>query len=231
MAITTEAMAADIGLLRLLQLVSPGLPIGAFAYSQGLETAIELKWLANRHEVLSWLRGLVLDCLAELDVPVFFRLYQAWGDGNGKQIEFWNAFILASRAASETHAEDARLGKALLRILATLGVAPDTQLQPQGPVAYMTAFALACVQWQIHMTTAASAYLFAWAESQVSAAVRLVPLGQSDGQSILAELALAVPEAVARAASVADENIGAGAPAHGIACALHETQYSRLFRS
>jgi urease accessory protein len=92
-------------------------------------------------------------------------------------------------------------------------------------------FALAAARWQIPARAALGAYAFVWCEMQVSAAVRLVPLGQSAGQRVLASLSAAIPAVVARASLLADDDIGAAAPSHAIASALHETQYSRLFRS
>jgi urease accessory protein len=98
-------------------------------------------------------------------------------------------------------------------------------------VTYATMFALAVVRWQIPLHTALDGFAFAWLEAQTSAAVRLVPLGQSAGQRILLELGARVPAAVAHAFTLGDDDLGAAAPAHAIASAHHETQYSRLFRS
>jgi urease accessory protein len=92
-------------------------------------------------------------------------------------------------------------------------------------------FALAARRWDVPLAAAAQGFAFAWAEAQTSAAVRLVPLGQSAGQRILAASAAVIPAVVAHALALADEEIGATAPRLAIASAWHETQYSRLFRS
>jgi urease accessory protein len=92
-------------------------------------------------------------------------------------------------------------------------------------------FALGAHAWGVPPPAACEGFAFAWAEAQVSAAVRLVPLGQTAGQRILLALGDAVPAAVARARAAADDDVGAVAPRHAIASARHETQYSRLFRS
>jgi urease accessory protein len=96
---------------------------------------------------------------------------------------------------------------------------------------HLCLFALACARWNIADGDGAAGYLFSWAENQVGAASRLVPLGQTAAQRILSRATALIPPAVARAATVADDDLGFAAPAHAIATALHETQYSRIFRS
>ena len=98
-------------------------------------------------------------------------------------------------------------------------------------VAYATAFALAMVRHAVPLSAALGALLWAQAESQTSAAVRLVPLGQSAGQRILAQVSAALPSHVAHAMQVSDSEIGGFAPGLALGSALHETQYTRLFRS
>ncbi len=92
-------------------------------------------------------------------------------------------------------------------------------------------FALAARRWNVPLAAAAQGFAFAWAEAQVSAAVRVIPLGQSAGQRILAAAAATIPGAVARALSLPPDEIGAASPRLALASAWHETQYSRLFRS
>ncbi len=112
-----------------------------------------------------------------------------------------------------------------------LGVAGAARWIASADVTYAAMFALAAASWQIPLGSAMHGFAFAWLEAQTSAAVRLVPLGQSAGQRILLELGARVPAAAARALTLADDDLGAAAPAHAIASAHHETQYSRLFRS
>jgi urease accessory protein len=216
---------------RLLQLVSPALPIGAFAYSQGLEAAVTAGWVRDEGSARDWIRGLLDASLAALDLPVLARLHAAWGAGDGAAVERWNALLLASRATAELAAEDRHLGAALARLLDGLGVGGAAPFAPRTDVAHATMFALAAVRWDVPARAACEGFAFAWAEAQVSAAVRLVPLGQSSGQRALLALGDAVPAAAARALALDDDGIGAAAPGLAIASARHETQYSRLFRS
>src|SRR5207247_8356163 len=120
---------------------------------------------------------------------------------------------------------------ALARLLVTLEIteAPPWVAEPRAT--HLALFALACARWSIPPDDAAAGYLFSWTENQVGAGTRLVPLGQSAAQRILSRATTLTPSAVARAHSIGDEDIGFGAAAHAIGSALHENQYSRLFRS
>jgi urease accessory protein len=221
-------------LLRLLQLCSPALPIGAFAYSQGLEGAVAAGWVGGETEAARWILGLLAGSLATLDLSVVARVHAAWGAGDRAAARRWSALLYACRPAAELQAEDRHLGRALLRVLAGQGVAGLEALAGDGGhegLTHAAVFAAAARGWHIPVEAALSGFAFAWAEAQVGAALRLVPLGQSAGQRILAAAAAAIPAAVEAALAVADDDVGAAAPAHAIASACHETQYSRLFRS
>jgi urease accessory protein len=216
-------------LLRLLQLTSPALPIGAYAYSQGLEHAVHAGWVKDEDSAAAWILGLLEDALPCLEVPVLLRLHAAW-HGTG-DVEAWNELLFASRGSAELRSEDQRLGSALARLLVSLELA-DAQPWIANPhVTHACMFALAAARWNIAPSDAAAGYLFSWAENQVGAATRLVPLGQTAAQRILSRATTLIPAAVERASSLGDEDLGFSAPAHAIAAALHETQYSRIFRS
>ena len=116
-------------------------------------------------------------------------------------------------------------------MLESLGVAGAAEWALRDDRTYAALFALAAVRWGAPIGPAMTAYLFAWTESQVGAATRLVPLGQTASQRILSEAIRVIPEIVNDALSVDDEDVGFLAPGQAMASALHETQYSRLFRS
>lgn len=231
-----DSIALDrVALLRLLQLVSPALPIGTFAYSQALEAAVTAGWIADEPSARDWIGGLLDGAQATLDLPVLARLHAAWRESGGPDspatVLGWSRFLLASRASSELQTEERQLGGNLARLLDGLGV-PEARVWITSPdVSYAAMFALAAQRWRIPLGTAAHGYAFAWVEAQTSAAVRLVPLGQSAGQRILLALGTRIPGAVSRALALRDDDIGAATPSHAIASAHHEHQYSRLFRS
>jgi len=225
-----SAEPATLALLRLMHLVSPALPVGAYAYSQGLEFAVHAGWVRDEAGALDWLRGLAERGPGTLDLPVLLRLHAAWQGADGAAVARWTAWLLAARETSELRAEDLHLGRALARILAGLDIA-QAQSWCAGRASFATLFALAAVRWNISARDAISGYLWSWCENQVLAAVKLVPLGQSAGQRLLHRLAEDVPGIVATAAALDDEDIATGTVSQAMAGAWHETQYTRLFRS
>jgi len=229
---TTEPVNNDIALLRLLQLVSPALPVGAYAYSQGLEYAVTQGWIKDETSTADWLQGLLHHPLCYLDVPVFARLYQAWAASDLDGVNHWNAWLYASREAKELQQEDRHLGTALARLLADLGLDEAESWRSAPRVCFATLFSLAAARWEIALPTAVQGYLWSWTENQVAAATRLIPLGQTASQRILTRLLTEIVIVSQRGLDIQDnDDIGCAAPALGLASALHETQYSRLFRS
>jgi urease accessory protein len=220
-----------VALTRLLQLVSPALPIGAFAYSQGLEQAVASGWVTDEVTAGEWVLGLLEHSMTTLDLPVLERLIDAWRADDIERIEGWTVWLGASRPTREMRAEDRQLGASLARALGGIGVADAAEWTERDDVTHAAMFALAAARFHIPTAAALAGYAFAWAEASVSAAVRLVPLGQSAGQRLLAAAGDAIPDAVARARALDDDELGATAPGQAIASALHEALYSRLFRS
>ena len=221
----------QLTLLRLMQLVSPALPIGTFAYSQALEAAVAAGWIDGEVSAGEWIGGLLAGAIGGLDLPVLQRLHDGWGRHDQGAVTSWSRFLLAARASGELQTEERQLGGNLARLLDGLGVAEAAAWIARADVSYAAMFALAAARWRIPFAGAAQGYSFAWVEAQTSAAVRLVPLGQTAGQRILLELGARIPAVVARALEIADDEIAGAAPSHAIASAQHETQYSRLFRS
>ena len=223
--------SSPLARLRLLQLTSPTLPIGGFTYSQGIEWAVECGWLSDRDEVEAWLGGLADDGLARLDLPVLARLHRACAASDRDAAARWARLLCAGRESRELRLEDRQRARALLALLRDLepgltdGWTDALGHCQAGP------HALASVAWGIPCEESLLGYAWGWVENQVAAAVKLVPLGQTDGQRVLHALAARLPALVDLALSLGDDDIGAAAPALAIASAAHETQYTRLFRS
>lgn len=218
-------------MLRLWQLISPALPIGAYAYSQGLEAAVEADWVNDENSAQDWISGQLQYNIACLDIPVLARLYQAWSEDNTQQLHYWTQWLYAAREAAELQLEDQQLGGSLARLLSSQTISEAKAWQQQKPLTFASMFALAGVSWQIPLAQLAQGYLWAWCENQVAAAIKLVPLGQTAGQNILSALLPLIPSLVEKVLAYRDDEIGVLVPAVAIACARHETQYSRLFRS
>jgi urease accessory protein len=226
-----SAMAHDpLALLRLFHLVSPALPVGAYAYSQGLEYACHAGWIHDEATTLAWLEGVAESGVGTLDLPLLKRLHAAWGACDERAVHRWNAELLASRESSELRAEDLHLGRSLARVLVELELSEAAGWLNE-PVVYATMFSLAAVRWQISSGDTLRGYLWSWCENQVLAAVKLVPLGQSAGQRLLHRLTAHMPRIIECAQQLADADIGAGTVFQVLASARHETQYTRLFRS
>jgi urease accessory protein len=222
---STNAAASAPALLRLMQLVSPALPIGGYNFSQGLEYVIQEGWVHDEASALAWIRGLARNAVGTLDLPVLFRLC------SGQDATRWSQFLIASRETAELRAEDRHLGRSLAKVLAESGIDAARPWVTRADATFATLFALACTRWGINAYDAACGYLWTWAENQVLAAVKTVPLGQSAGQRMLHVLIADIPAVVDNARTLSDDAIGSAAPLHLIASAAHETQYTRLFRS
>jgi len=217
--------------IRLMQLVSPTLPIGAFTYSQGLEWAVENSQVDSPEAVYNWMTGIIKDGLTYLDLPILKRLYQAFQQSNKQDVSYWSEYLLASRETSELRQEENNRGRALTTLLVDLEVAGAYQYHQTLQLTQLSGFALAAVTWHIPLQQAALGYGWGLVENQVAAAIKLVPLGQTSGQKLQLQLSELLPDAVQTGLSIENEEIGASAPAMAIASSLHETQYTRLFRS
>jgi len=229
-----EASSA-LALQRLLQLASPSLPVGAFAYSEGLETAVAEGRLTHVEAVADWLRGAFTYSVVPADLAITQRLHTAWQAASIDDVAAWSARLLAMRETAERRAQERHLGHALANLLAAMDIteATDWRLgRARAPaVTFAALWALAATRWRIAVADSLSAMAWAWLENQVLAAVKLVPLGQTAGQRLLFELAGDIPAGVARAITLEDDELGGSLPGLAMASAGHETLYSRLYRS
>jgi urease accessory protein len=207
------------------------LPLGAYAYSHGLEAAVQQGWIDDEASAGDWIAGVMKTSLGAVDVPILTRLYSAWQQTDQTQILYWNQRLGAFRESGELSAEDRHFGRALARLVRDLGVIAATPWANRGDTAFATIFALSAVAWHIPLRDMAQGYLWAWAENQVTAGMRLVPLGQTGAQRILVRLMDIIPVVVESSMQLAEEEIGQCTPGLAIASAHHELQYSRLFRS
>lgn len=215
----------------MLQLTSPLLPVGAYAYSQGLESAVEHGWITDESTARDWILGLLQHTQVYLDAPLLVRLYHAWAQRDKALVATWTDWLYACREAFELQQEDRYLGQALARLLSDLGLIEAAEWRSASRVCFVTLFALAAVRWAIPATDTVSGYLWSWCENQVTAATKLVPLGQTAGQRILTAAIPAIAAATGVALRLSDTDLGASAPGLAMASAAHQRQYSRLFRS
>lgn len=224
----------QLQLVQLLQLTSPSLPIGGFAWSQGTESAIDQGWLQGEQDFGDWLQGILQTTFVCQELPLLRKLYQAWQQGDQQQILYWNRYSLALRETRELHQEDLQMGAALMRLTRDLDYAGARQWQQdwqQKQTSYLTAFAMAANEKDIPLEAAAGGLLWSWLENQIAAALKTFPMGQTAGQRIFQRLVSLAPEWVEQSAQVGDDDIGLSLPGVVLASMQHERQYSRLFRS
>ena len=217
-------MRAD---LRLWQLISPTLPIGSYSYSRGLEWVVNAGWVADETTAAQWIGDGMNHLLVPMDLALLGRLYQSRQSGRANDFKHWNSLLIAMRETDESRSEERTVGAALARLLGQLNL--ETPLADN--LSFVGAFAVASVAWGIELPQACAGYAWSWCENQVAAAIKLVPIGHSAGQRILNGLGSEIDTAVVRALALEDDEIGFSAPGLAIASSLHETQYSRLFRS
>ncbi len=221
---------AELALTRLLQLISPSLPIGGYTYSQGIEWAVEAGWIGDASELHRWLEGLMHGNLHYLELPILKRMLEAWAQPDLQRLEELSATLIASRETRELRLEETNRARAFFDLLQSLE-ADAAQYQPILRSSQLACFSFASQRWGIDYSLAAQGLVMSWVENLVLAAVKIIPLGQTAGQQVIFELGRQIPGLVAAAATVDDDEIGASSMALAIASANHETQYTRLFRS
>lgn len=224
-------IAGDLPLVRLMQLISPSLPIGSFTYSQGIEWAVEAGWVNSLDSLQAWLHSQLHSSVQQVDIPIVSRLYQAIAQQDLALVQYWIDYLQASRETHELLLEEQNRGRALVDLLIALELPLAREWRTQLAQSQAAAFALAAVQWQIPLEQAAYGYVWSWLENVVLAAVKLIPLGQTQGQRCLYALSAQIPWHVEQGLALEDDAIGAALPALAIASSRHETQYTRLFRS
>ncbi len=227
----TTRIKPQLPQLRLFQLLSSNLPVGAFSYSQGLEWAVEAQWVHDAESLQAWLLELLQGQMQQQELPLLDRMFQACAQQDMAQLAHWSDELLACRETSELRAEEINRGRALTQVLISLempGVIERKQLLDRCQLA---GFAWACHAWGIGRSECLSGFAWAWLENTVLAAVKTIPLGQSAGQQTLFKLSEQLPECAAGAMEIEIQDIGYASLAVAFASAAHETQYTRLYRS
>jgi urease accessory protein len=229
-----EPVAAAATLLRLMWLASPALPVGGFSYSEGLEAAIDAGLVADEPAAAQWLLDQLHLAQGRSDLPLVAAALDAWLHADAPRIDALNRWLLDTRETSELRRQAEQMGRSLaewLRVQAGDDPRRTALAALQPAPSWPVAFALAATVAGATPRDALLAFAFGWAENQVAAAVKAIPLGQTAGQRILGRLAEAIPAAVERALQTDDAARQAYTPMLAVLSARHETQYSRLFRS
>jgi urease accessory protein len=230
---TDEHLSAP-ALYRLQAWLSPAYPVGAFSFSSGLEWAIEAGDVNDAAALQRWLAVILADGGGFCDAAFFVHAHRAVGHSDDAALAAVAELAVAFAPSKERHLETTAQGSAFLT--ATRAAWPCGALDRlvgvwPGPCAYPVAVAAAAAGHGIPVAPALAAYLHALTANLISAGVRLVPLGQTDGQRVLAALEPLIAATAARALTTPLEEVGSAAFRADLASLRHETQYTRLFRS
>ena len=218
MAITTEPRQ----LLQLLAFMSPAFPIGGFAYSHGLEWAIDDGAVTTAEDVREWIEALLIHGSGWNDAVLFSASYDAKDEVRMDIDEL----ALALAASRERALETSDLGQSFAKAVATLSAGKTMNFQT-----YPVAVAAACQKTCIDKRAGLLAYLQAFTNNLIAVAVRLVPLGQTKGLEVMGGFMPIIANAVERAMISSLDDLGSSTLLSDISAMRHETQYSRVFRS
>lgn len=229
----TVGMTDNNGLLQLMSWLSPAFPIGSFSYSHGLEQAVDAELLTDLAGVTDWIATILGHGGAWIDAVLFLEAHRAVRGNAPDRLTSVAELAEAWRGTAETALESRAQGRAFTTALIASwpSAEADRWLAPLASPSYAIAVAVAAAVSGIAEEAALTAYLHAVAANLVSAAVRLVPLGQTDGQRAVRSLAQRIPDIVLAARNATLDGLGTVTPMVDWASMRHETQYTRLFRS
>ena len=186
--------------------------------------------MTDSKQLHDWVAGILNSNMLYLEVPLLWRMMDAWTRQDLASIGHWNEYLLASRETRELRNEESNRARAFYQVLTTLEQRAQAHRE-QLIRSQHACFSFACVHWGIDQQQAAYGLLWSWLENLVLSAVKLIPLGQSAGQQVLFELSDQISFVIERAQQIEDDDLGASSMALAIASSQHENQYTRLFRS
>jgi urease accessory protein len=214
--------------------MSPAYPVGAFSYSGGLEWAVEAGDIRNADSLTGWLTAMIRHGSVSCDAAIFCHAHRAAARSDDDALAATAELAVALAGSKERFLETTAQGQAFLQITQAAWANPVLDRLTaawDGPLAYPVAVAAACAGHAIALVPALTAFLHGVASNLVSAGVRLIPLGQTDGQRVIAALEAPIAQAAQRALVTRLDDIGSATLRADIAGMRHETQYTRLFRS
>ncbi len=234
-ATSMSELSAGAALSRLMTWLSPAFPVGAFTYSHGLEWAVEDGTVTTASALTAWLSDILRHGAGRSDAILLAAAFRFASEGRTGELIEVAELAYALQPSRERRLESGAQGRAFATAIADTWGAPSLvalagRLAPD-PVAYPVAVAVTAADHRLPLAETTEAYLTAFAANLVSAAVRAVPLGQTDGQRTIRDLAPVVSAVTAEALVSSLDDIGGASLRADIASMAHETQYTRLFRS
>ncbi|AZN40278.1 urease accessory protein UreF [Paenibacillus albus] len=223
--------------LALQQLLDSALPIGGFSHSFGLETLVQEGAVRNAADLEEYIRAMLLQSWSTADVMVIKAVYRDMPVRDLKSLWAVERHVHIQRAAVESRTGIQKMGRRLLQLLMSLYPQCDWSPLTEGVrkndclATHPLVFGYACWQLGINLEQAAQGYLYACIVTCVGSALRLMSMGQTEGQSIIARLTPMTAEAWRSVESLEPEDAYSNMPLAEIAMMRHEQLYSRLFMS
>jgi urease accessory protein len=225
--------------LSLWQLISPTLPVGGFNYSEGIEWLVEAGTITNAATLQAWLTQELTHGSIRVETAIMARAYHLASTdpdhgSTATTLQDWNQWLTASRETQELRQQSLQMGRSLRKLLIDLTPEMAPWFDVIGitePCHYAIAFGIGAAVWHIALEQSTLGYLYGWVNNLISAGVRLVPLGQTDGQRILFALQSTLQDQTAQILTLTDDDLYSCSWGLGLASMGHETQYTRLFRS
>jgi urease accessory protein len=233
MTMSDEVVTCD-ALYRLLTWLSPAYPVGALSYSSGIEWAVEAGDITDAETLRHWLEAMLADGAGVNDGIFFAHAYRAVGNSDDRAVVELAELSAAFVPTRERHLETTGLGRAFIDVTcAAWPCATLTRLRKlcSGPITYPVAVGVACAGHDIPLAPAAHTFLTALTTNWISAGVRLIPLGHTESQKLLRMLEPVVEQTARRVLEATIDDVGSATFRADLASAMHETQYTRLFRT
>jgi len=219
-------------LLRLLQLASPALPVGAYTYSEGLETLVQGGKLTSAEDLESWLAGELQWGAIRLEAAVIAQAMKSLSQGDLSAVSRWNGWLSALRETVELREQSWQMGRSLQRLLQEIEPSLLPTLAAVGdPCNFAVAYGIAAQHWHIEPQAAVMGYLQSWATNLITSGVKLIPLGQTRGQRLIVQLGPVLEAVSLDVLTLEPEDFYACGWGVAIASMNHETLYTRLYRS
>ncbi|MEM9447891.1 MAG: urease accessory protein UreF [Cyanobacteria bacterium P01_E01_bin.6] len=217
-----------MSLLHLLQITSSALPVGAYSYSEGLESLVQAGDLTNAEALQDWVQSELLWGSIRVETAIALRIYHAATRLDIEHVSYWNQWLSASRETEELREQNWQMGRALVRLLLRLesdNLSPNMKqmlcLMPSDDASamakandetskttnYVTAFSIAAVHYHIEVEDMLLGYLHSWASNLVSAGIKLIPLGQTAGQQVLSGLYADIEHAAQQVMTMPDDDL------------------------
>lgn len=227
-------MVRLVEMVRLMAWLSPGYPVGAYAYSHGLEGAVDSGDVGNEASLAEWLADVFEHGAGRTDLILLAHAHAAAGAGDGVALAEVNDLAIALAPTRELHLETTQQGRSFLDATRAAWDLPELErlgAALPGPVAYPVAVGLCAGAHRMALPPVLAGFGLAFVQNLVSAALRCAPIGQSAGTRLIAGLAPRVTALAAVVPALTLDDIGTATLRLDLGSARHETQYSRIFRS